>query len=78
MTPLQLANMQAAVEKTVYEIERLSIEIEKIKARADQEDLRKRLYRVFSILGIMALMATQWWGFYTVIELMNIGNACTH
>jgi hypothetical protein len=73
MTPGQTADMQATVESQAFEIQRITAKLREFEAHQNQEDLRKRLYRAFTIGGIMAILAMQWWGVAEILQHLEKG-----
>ena len=71
LTTDQATEMQQAVELASYDIKRLSAEIKELERRMDNEDMRKRLFRISVIMGMMTLMAMNYWGFSTVIQILE-------
>ena len=68
LTPEQATDLQRHVEKHAFDMLDIIERLSKLERRQVQEDLRKRLYRGFTISGIMILMAMQWWGFTEILR----------
>jgi hypothetical protein len=71
LTTDQATEMQQAVELASYDIKRLSAEIKELERRMDNEDVRKRLFRMAMITGLMVMMSMNYWGFSTVIQILE-------
>ena len=71
LTTDQATEMQQAVELASYDIQRLSAEIKELERRMDNEDVRKRLFRMAMITGLMVMMSMNYWGFSTVIQILE-------
>jgi Na+/H+ antiporter NhaC len=71
MTPDQATELQQHVERQAFDMLDIIERLSKLERHQAQEDLRKRLYRGFTIGGIMILMAMQWWGFTEILHHMG-------
>ena len=71
ITSEQATEMQQATELASYDIKRLTAEIRELERRMDNEDMRKRLFRMAMITGLMVMMAMNYWGFSTVIQILE-------